>query len=757
MDKRGFIIANSEDDFKEKCGKYAEKNIHFLQNEINKKNLIWKKSKGPISDLREYFVKQEEVCYSFCEENILNEEEIKNERIIIISAEPGMGKSTILDKFTQSSNSETFFLKIVLNNFAKNLNDLKEKKIQLGEDQDPIEFMLVSLLRKNDALEISLLKNLFKERKLILMFDGIDEVIQYKDEVKNLIITLKMNYKFMKILLTTRNHLKSELEDYFETVSFNLNNFDEDDQKNFLCKYWCDLEILKNHQKRLGSSKLKRTAEVLIKKVRSTLNKTISDLIGIPLQTKMIADIFFDKLESNEDFVENYSIGNIAHLYQKFIEKKIKIQIEEKDKIEIENNKKRIERDTKFFYSDHIKLSHKVIIEDINVDLDLSEEEITKYGLIVNFNDKNPTFLHQSFAEFFLAKGLLMQLEHDDDNEKVRTQKALMQEVLKESRYFLIRRFLNDLLENNTNIKHRDTHSKLNYDAEIENCSRENLPNILGYLIEKREANIKSENKFLVLASENGNKDVVKILLKQEIDLNQKDYSGINALHLASKYGHKEIAELLIEKGIDINQKDSEGQIALHFASENGHKEIVNLFIQNDFNASFINQKNSFGQNALHMASKYGHKEIVEILIEKGIDINQKDNWEINALHWASKNGHKEIVEILIEKGIDINHKDNWGQNALHLASENGHKEVVVILIQKGIDTNQKDTVGQFALHLASKNGHKEIVEILILDIIDINQKNKWGDNPLALASKNGHKEIVEILIQKGIDTNQKN
>ena len=50
---------------------------------------------------------------------------------------------------------------------------------------------------------------------------------------------------------------------------------------------------------------------------------------------------------------------------------------------------------------------------------------------------------------------------------------------------------------------------------------------------------------------------------------------GNNALHLASQNGHKDIVELLIEKGIDINQKCKNGFNALHLASIKGHKDIV--------------------------------------------------------------------------------------------------------------------------------------------------------------------------------------
>jgi len=72
-------------------------------------------------------------------------------------------------------------------------------------------------------IDISLFKDC--DKNLILMFDGVDEVTDYKELVKSQIKSLLENFKLKKILITTRNCLREELEDYFETISFDLNKF----------------------------------------------------------------------------------------------------------------------------------------------------------------------------------------------------------------------------------------------------------------------------------------------------------------------------------------------------------------------------------------------------------------------------------------------------------------------------------------------------------------------------------------------------
>ena len=82
---------------------------------IEHQTLIWQKSNGPISDLLDFFVTNEDSYLSIREEEILYE----YGNILIISANPGMGKSTFLDHLIQNSTIEHFFLKITLNDLHK--------------------------------------------------------------------------------------------------------------------------------------------------------------------------------------------------------------------------------------------------------------------------------------------------------------------------------------------------------------------------------------------------------------------------------------------------------------------------------------------------------------------------------------------------------------------------------------------------------------------------------------------------------------
>jgi hypothetical protein len=263
--KAEFVIVHSEMEYIEKLSRnpHQKKNIHFLiESKLNQNHFLWQKSSGPISKLNEYVIKQDE-CAEYIDEGEIFRK--NSEKVLIISAKPGMGKSLILDRLTQNSSAENFFVKIILNTCKE---ALKQAKFDKQSSNDALDFVLKSFLNKSDEQEISLLKLLAKEAKLTLMFDGLDEVNDYQEQFIRLIDALNddENYRIKKILITTRNHLKEELEDHFKTFSFNLNQFDDDDKKNFLYKYWRNSNL--KHQERVSSAKLRQSADELITKVK---------------------------------------------------------------------------------------------------------------------------------------------------------------------------------------------------------------------------------------------------------------------------------------------------------------------------------------------------------------------------------------------------------------------------------------------------------------------------------------------------------
>jgi ankyrin repeat protein len=282
----------------------------------------------------------------------------------------------------------------------------------------------------------------------------------------------------------------------------------------------------------------------------------------------------------------------------------------------------------------------------------------------------------------------------------------------------------------------------------------------------------------LMIASEKGYEDIVKMLLDKKADVNQRGDEGQTALMIASGNGHIEIVNLLLNKKVDVNQKGSYGQTALMIASEKGHEDVVRLLIDK---GADLDLKEIGGKTALIAASHEGHTDIVKFLIDKGADVNAKDQHGGTALSIELQKGHQDIIKLLIEKGADVNTNVINVGPALIIELQKGHEDIVKMLLDKGADVNTTYD-GHTALWMESQKGHTENVKLLLDKGADVNAhipndskddlfmqgllievdstENKvqtyHGATALWIAAYNGHADIVKLLIDKGADVNAK-
>ena len=232
----------------------------------------------------------------------------------------------------------------------------------------------------------------------------------------------------------------------------------------------------------------------------------------------------------------------------------------------------------------------------------------------------------------------------------------------------------------------------------------------------------------LIASSENGNLEIVKVLIQSGADIHAQDDK---ALSLSSLSGHLEIVKYLIENGADIHRS-----AALFMSSIRGHLEVVKYLIQNGADI------HAYNDEALVISSKNGHLEIVKYLIENGADIHADND---KALVMSSKDGHLEIVKYLIEKGVDIHAQDD---RALILSSQNGHLEIVKYLIENGADIHADNDK---ALVMSSKNGRLRVVKYLIENGANIHADN---DKAIMMSSKKGRLRVVKYLVENGANPN---
>ena len=110
-------------------------------------------------------------------------------------------------------------------------------------------------------------------------------------------------------------------------------------------------------------------------------------------------------------------------------------------------------------------------------------------------------------------------------------------------------------------------------------------------------------------------------------------------LHKAVVEGNLELVKKLISNGYDVNEKDSNLFTPLHYAAQN------------------------FSSNILCL-------EIAKFLLNSGIKIESKDSYGNTALFRAVANfrGDPAMIKLLLEKGADKFNKNNYGVSPYSLA-----------------------------------------------------------------------------------------
>lgn len=143
---------------------------------------------------------------------------------------------------------------------------------------------------------------------------------------------------------------------------------------------------------------------------------------------------------------------------------------------------------------------------------------------------------------------------------------------------------------------------------------KENVAIVEMLLLNYADTNIKDSrrNTALMHATQIGVMEIFKLLAYDE--RTSAENKG-EALIIASRFDSKEMVKILIESNANLNQKDSQGNTSLMHAASKGHTAIVRLLI--DHHAD-LDIKNNEGLTALTLAQQRRHIEIVKMLKKAG-------------------------------------------------------------------------------------------------------------------------------------------
>uniref|UniRef100_H3DE10 M-phase phosphoprotein 8 n=1 Tax=Tetraodon nigroviridis TaxID=99883 RepID=H3DE10_TETNG len=147
-------------------------------------------------------------------------------------------------------------------------------------------------------------------------------------------------------------------------------------------------------------------------------------------------------------------------------------------------------------------------------------------------------------------------------------------------------------------------------------------------------------------AVKSGHYMTVKLALnsKEEYNLDQEDVSGMSLSMLAAAGGHDDILRLLIRKGVRVNNRQKNGTTALMHAAEKNFLTTVAILLEA---GSYVNAQTLTGETALMKACKRGNADVVRLLLEYGADCNISSKHKNTAMYFAKLSNNLLLCDLI--------------------------------------------------------------------------------------------------------------
>jgi ankyrin repeat protein len=240
----------------------------------------------------------------------------------------------------------------------------------------------------------------------------------------------------------------------------------------------------------------------------------------------------------------------------------------------------------------------------------------------------------------------------------------------------------------------------------------------------------------LVDAAKSGDKEAVRSLLKQRVDVNAPQADGATALSWAAYQDDLEAVDLLIAAGANVNAANDYATTPLMLACTNGSTGMVNKLLKAGANP---NAAAWSGETVLMTCARTGNVGTVKSLLAGGADVNAKDTRQGNtALMWALAQKHADIARVLIEHKADVHARTNDGFTPFLFAAQQGDADSAQMLLTAGVDVNEATPDGDNALLVASASGHEAFSTFLLEHGANPNSADRNGITALHYAIMNG-------------------
>ncbi|GJQ86656.1 hypothetical protein Trydic_g14991, partial [Trypoxylus dichotomus] len=675
-------------------------------------------------------------------EKLLPEKDVLKEskgKVIVITGEPGMGKSTLLHSLFQSCDSMYY---ILFNDLARHQVDLRNGKLKTFQD----------LLRVSHDVYRNLPYRRFLDGlhdyvdRLVLILDSFDEVVATcKDQVVELVRSLE-EISLQKIIIASRMTAADLLIGNVKAKTFKIEKFDQESDKQCIADYW-NFDI-------------------------SNFRHIPSEFLTNPLYLTMLKYI-----SENET---NLEVVNAWNLYETVVKLKMRDYCRRMEPNIPDDD------DKSFILTKHEEMALKVLFDTNKVTENFKETQsnrsnFIRLGLIVRYDNEIPVFVHQTFVEFLVTKWLIENVDKDDakyifklilDTNQthilnIHSETLPLHKAVADRNY---NRVLRLCKENIGGLLEKDDLGRNVLHIAVTAMQSSSQNEVLHYLIQrmlKKGYDIYMCDKIMkwtwIDYYETCNQD--EELFYRESFLVSQTYLNYYATYVNSRnrdwkdftrfynYAILYSSITLIRELLSWKYCEDQNFVEFRDMCLNLPVRILNIELPDE------------NLNGTHLVCIYGNGDAVRTYIGSGTDFNKMDKFKCTPLQYSVMAGQNiEIIDLLLESyGISnpyaglrrdttilhtsiATHNVDITKMLLEFAHRRGYEPASSNAIEKLTTATNKNS--RTPLQVAVDCYNKDIAEALFEYTFDV----KFLAEPLEVAVKCQQTDIIELLLRHGAD-----
>jgi ankyrin repeat protein len=222
----------------------------------------------------------------------------------------------------------------------------------------------------------------------------------------------------------------------------------------------------------------------------------------------------------------------------------------------------------------------------------------------------------------------------------------------------------------------------------------------------------KEDNGWEVIHAAYDNANILRMLLKGNVDINVRTASSSTALMLAVRNQYEESVKELPKHEPDLNCTYKNGSL-LSYCVRNGSNKIAYMLLDTSMDPCHEHVI-SINKTQLHICVKNNNSELLRRLLLYNFPLEEEDGHGRTPLNCLTGNTDVETVRLLLNRGASMNVKDNWGDTPLLTAVRCNNIRIAEFLLSRGASVNIRNRRGYTPLYFACRKSSLTMVKILI-------------------------------------------